>query len=78
MHQELNLFPNLSVAENVFLHARPGAASLVDRPGLEERTRALLDLVGLDVSPAAPVEGLAPGERQLVEIARRWRSRPAS
>jgi ABC-type sugar transport system ATPase subunit len=68
VHQELNLFPNLSVAENVFLHALPRRGPLVDRPRLEARTRALLERVGLDVSPAAPVEGLAPGERQLVEI----------
>ena len=47
VHQELNLFPNLSVAENVFLHALPRRGPLVDRPRLEERTRALLERVGL-------------------------------
>jgi ribose transport system ATP-binding protein len=70
VHQELNLFPNLGVAENVFLDALPTRGPLVDRGRLESRTRALLDEIGLDVPPAALVEDLAPGERQLVEIAK--------
>jgi ribose transport system ATP-binding protein len=68
VHQELNLFANLSVAENVFLHALPRRGPFVDRPRLEARARALLGGIGLDLSPAALVEDLAPGERQLVEI----------
>jgi ribose transport system ATP-binding protein len=70
VHQELNLFPNLSVAENVFLHALPRRGPLVDRARLESRTRDLLGEVGLDVPPERLVEDLAPGERQLVEIAK--------
>jgi ribose transport system ATP-binding protein len=68
VHQELNLFSNLSVAENVFLHALPRRGPFVDRAQLESRTRHLLGEVGLDVPPSALVEELAPGERQLVEI----------
>ena len=68
VHQELNLFPNLSVAENVFLHALPRRGPLVDRVRLDSRTRELLGEVGLDVPPATLVGELAPGERQLVEI----------
>ena len=56
VHQELNLFPNLSVAENVFLHALPRRGPLVDRARLESRTRHLLGEVGLDVPPATLVE----------------------
>ena len=70
VHQELNLFPNLSVAENVFLHALPRRGPLVDRARLASRTRDLLGEVGLDVPPGRLVEDLAPGERQLVEIAK--------
>jgi ABC-type sugar transport system ATPase subunit len=68
VHQELNLFPNLTVAENVFLDALPCRGPFVDRGRLEARTRALLGEVGLDVPAAALVEDLSPGERQLVEI----------
>ena len=42
VHQELNLFPNLSVAENVFLHALPRRGPFVDRGRLEARARAAL------------------------------------
>jgi ribose transport system ATP-binding protein len=70
VHQELNLFPNLSVAENVFLHALPRRGPFLDRARLLARTRALLEEVGLDVQPGALVEDLAPGERQQVEIVR--------
>jgi ABC-type sugar transport system ATPase subunit len=68
VHQELNLFPNLDVAENVFLHALPARRGLVDRRRLLARTAELLAEVGLGVPPQTPVEDLAPGERQLVEI----------
>jgi ribose transport system ATP-binding protein len=70
VHQELNLLPNLSVAENLFLARLPRRRLLVDRKHLEERTRERLLAVGLDVSPWACVGDLGPGARQLVEIAR--------
>jgi ABC-type sugar transport system ATPase subunit len=71
IHQELNLFPNLSVAENLFLGAFPRRFGLwIDRSALRLRARALLAQVSLDVSPDALVETLSPGERQLVEIAK--------
>ncbi|MBE7539056.1 MAG: sugar ABC transporter ATP-binding protein [Opitutaceae bacterium] len=72
IHQELNLFSNLSVAENIFLADLPcrRGLPLVDRRTLRLRTTALLDRVGLAVSPDALVETLSAGERQLVEIAR--------
>ena len=68
IHQELNLFSNLSIAENIFISdmpRRPGG--LIDRPALHHRTAALLREVELDVSPETLVERLSPGERQLVE-----------
>ena len=72
IHQELNLFPNLSIAENLFLTAFPrlGRLPVIDRRSLRERAAALLGEVGLNLSPDTPVEQLPAGERQLVEIAR--------
>ena len=72
IHQELNLFPNLSIAENLFLTAFPrrtGTPFIATKP-LRERTRGLLAEVGLDAPPETPVEQLSAGERQLVEIAK--------
>ena len=71
IHQELNLFPNLSIAENIFLTVLPrGRLPWIDRRALRSRTAALLQEVGLGLSPDILVERLSAGERQLVEIAR--------
>jgi ribose transport system ATP-binding protein len=70
IHQELNLLPNLSVAENLFLARLPRRGFLLDRRRLDAQARARLLAVGLDVSPRALVGDLGPGARQLVEIAR--------
>jgi ribose transport system ATP-binding protein len=71
IHQELNLFPNLSIAENVFLTSFPVAVGAVlRRREIRQRAAALLERVGLALSPDTLVEHLAAGERQLVEIAK--------
>jgi ribose transport system ATP-binding protein len=74
VHQELNLFPNLSVAENLFLDRLPqrgtGPWRRIDWPQLLADTRAALDAVGLSLDGRRLVGELTPGERQLVEIAR--------
>ena len=72
IHQELNLFPNLSIAENLFLTAFPRRAGspLIDRTAMRDRTRALLGEVELAAAPETLVEHLPAGERQLVEIAK--------
>ena len=74
IHQELNLFGNLTIAENIFVSGFPkrrvGPFSLIDRAAILTRTRRLLDEVDLDIAPDTPVDRLSPGERQLVEIAK--------
>jgi ribose transport system ATP-binding protein len=70
IHQELNLFTNLSIAENLFIHGFPRRAGLIDARAARRRTIELLAEVGLDIPPTAPVGSLSPGERQLVEVAK--------
>ncbi len=70
IHQELNLFTNLSIAENVFIDGFPKRFGLIDRRAMAERTAALLKRLNLEHGPDTPVGELAPGERQLVEIAK--------
>ncbi len=73
VHQELNLFPNLSLAENLFLTDFPLAGTgvpWIDRRALRARATKLLQQVGLDHAPDMLVERLPAGERQLVEIAK--------
>jgi ABC-type sugar transport system ATPase subunit len=71
IHQELSLFPTMSVAENVLM-ASLGARwqGIVRSSTLHARVRPLLERVGADFSPAAKVDALAPGQMQLVEIAK--------
>jgi ribose transport system ATP-binding protein len=70
IHQELNLFPNLSVGENLHIDGFPRRFGLIDWRAVETRTRAVLDRLALRVDPDAQVGALSPGERQLVEIAK--------
>ena len=72
VHQEFNLLPALSVAENLLFEALPRRRfGIVDRRTLDERARALLERVGLaDLSPRTPVERLGIAQMQLLEIAR--------
>jgi ribose transport system ATP-binding protein len=72
IHQELNLFTNLSIADNIFIDRFPRLPGLrlINKPALRSRTKELIVSVGLAVSPDTLVEKLAPGERQLVEIAK--------
>jgi ABC-type sugar transport system ATPase subunit len=74
IHQELNLFTNLTIAENIFIEGFPtrgrGPFQLIDRGMVRQRTREVLDAVGLDLAHDMQVDRLSPGERQLVEIAK--------
>jgi ribose transport system ATP-binding protein len=70
VHQELNLFPNLSIAENLFLGRLPRRLGLVDRRRVREDATRWLEAVGLGLAPETKVERLAAGEAQMVEIAR--------
>ncbi|HUS34974.1 MAG TPA: sugar ABC transporter ATP-binding protein [Verrucomicrobiae bacterium] len=70
IHQELNLFPNLTIAENLFLTQLPTNAGLIARRALHESAAKILCEVGLELAPDQLVESLSTGERQLVEIAK--------
>ncbi len=72
IHQELNLFTNLSIAENIFISQFPrkGLLRSIDRGAIRQQTRDLLASVGLDLDPDIQVDRISPGERQLVEIAK--------
>ena len=70
VHQELSLFPQRSVLANLFVNREPTRAGMISLRAMEERSRDLLEQLGLDVDVRAPLEGLSIGERQLVELCR--------
>ncbi len=70
VHQELNLCPNLTVTENIFLGHPLSRRGVVDAAAEHGRARAVLDRLGAAIDPAALVGDLRVGEQQLVEIAR--------
>lgn len=70
IHQELNLFTNLSIMDNIFITEYPRRFGMVDHRAAMTQTQALLDRLDIRHAPETMVEDLAPGERQLVEIAK--------
>ena len=71
IHQELDLVPELSVADNIFLGREKLIAGLiVDRKASSRAAAALLQRLGIELDPAARVGSLRVGEQQLVEIAK--------
>lgn len=68
IYQELSLVPELSVAENLFLGAIPNHAGKIDYKTLYRESKAVLDTLGLRLSPKTKVGELSISTRQLVEI----------
>jgi inositol transport system ATP-binding protein len=71
IHQELNLLPTMSVAENIWIRREPlNACGFVRQRELRRRTRALLERLAVDLDPDEELRSLPLAARQLVEIAR--------
>jgi ribose transport system ATP-binding protein len=71
VHQDLGLFDQLTVAENLFAGAGyPGRRGRIDWRGMRRSARATLERLGIGVSPELPLAALRPADRTLVAIAR--------
>ena len=69
--QELNLFSNLSVAENIFVNREFRKAGFIyDREKTNSEAKLLLERVGLNCSPDTKLGKLSVSQRQMVEIAK--------
>jgi ribose transport system ATP-binding protein len=72
VHQELNLMPHLTVAQNIFIGREPRGRlgfDLVERQ-LNTQTQALLESLHLSLDPRTRVARLAVAQQQMVEIAK--------
>ena len=76
IYQEVSVMFDSSVAENVFVNNLPGKGPFVDYKKLYADTQALLDEVGLKVSPKDIVRKLNSGQLQLMAIVRGIVARP--
>ncbi|HET6673562.1 MAG TPA: sugar ABC transporter ATP-binding protein [Agromyces sp.] len=71
IHQEFNLMPDLTVAQNIFIGREHRAAGIfLDERALNRRAAELFDRLGLAIDPAERVEHLTVARQQMVEIAK--------
>ncbi len=72
VHQELSLFPNLSVAENIFVGSQPvsGPLRFIDRRASMRAARAYLDPFDVRLDLSSPARLLSVAQQQVVEIAK--------
>jgi len=71
VHQELNLIPYLTVAQNVFLGRElSNGFGFLDEEKMSRKTSDLLDRLKLQVRPQTLVSSLKVGQQQIVEIAK--------
>lgn len=73
VHQELMMFPTMTVAENIFIDGMPSAKGFIRTPEMLRQSEVLLNRLGCKISAETAVEQLSIGDRQLVEIARALR-----
>lgn len=77
IHQELTLFPELTVAENILAAQQPrNSLGLISRGKGEKKAQAILQQLGVDIPPSAHVEDLPLADQQMVEIAKALTGKP--
>ncbi|MFF5532606.1 sugar ABC transporter ATP-binding protein [Streptomyces cinerochromogenes] len=71
IYQEPTLFPDLSIAENIFMGRRPRRSlGRIDHRATRAATAALMRRLGVDLDPDRPARGLSIADQQIVEIAK--------
>jgi rhamnose transport system ATP-binding protein len=77
IHQEPRLFPDLSVAENVFIGRQPRTRlGGIDWSRMQRDAERLFAGLDVSIAPDSPVRGLSMADQQLVEIAKWLATRP--
>ena len=70
VHQELNLIPYLTVAENIFLGREPKQAGMIAWKQMYQEAQAVLDQLGVDLPAKTILRNLSVAQQQMVEIAK--------
>jgi ribose transport system ATP-binding protein len=72
IHQELNLMPHLTVAQNIFIGREPRTRIrfALDDKAANQQTERVLDMLNLQLAPTTKVSDLTVAKQQMVEIAK--------
>jgi ABC-type sugar transport system ATPase subunit len=70
IYQELNLVPDLSITENMFLGTELARGPFLDWRAMHARARELLGRLHLHIDPRTAVGRLGVGQQQMVEVAK--------
>ncbi|WP_341279299.1 sugar ABC transporter ATP-binding protein [Paenibacillus sp. FSL H8-0537] len=72
IHQELNIIPKLTVAENMFLGRQLvyGRTGILRDKEMKKKTREYMQRLGVELDPDAVAESLSIGQQQMIEIAK--------
>ena len=71
IHQELSLFPNLDIAQNIFMGNESRKTGVfIDKEDLYQKSKLILERLGLNLDLHSMVGDLTVSQRQMVEIAR--------
>lgn len=72
IHQELNVMPNRTVAQNVFVGREPvkGPLRIIDIKKMNKDCQELLESLEIDIRPTALIRDLSIAQRQMVEVAK--------
>lgn len=70
IHQEMNLMPDLTVAQNIYIGREPMSGGFLSERRLNRQTAELLQRLKIDLDPRQPVGELTVAKQQMVEIAK--------
>jgi len=70
VYQELHFMPELTVAENIYLHALPAKIGIVDKKNMNKAAQAILDDMKVAIMATTPMSLLSVSEQQMIEIAK--------
>ena len=70
VYQEVNLCPNLTVAENLFIGREPRKMGFIDWKTMNKKSTELLNELGIDVEATETLENVSLAKQQMIAIAR--------
>jgi len=70
VYQEINLCPNLSVAENLYIGREPKRLGGIDWKTMNKKAKVLLQSLNIDIDATRPVENYSVAIQQMIAIAR--------